>query len=95
MTETWTNDSTVSALDCKGYELFHSCRKIKHKNAKKGSGGVAVLVKKELIHVVSHIKIYRSLSDDILWVKLDKKVIGMPFNLIIGTVFPPLELLLH
>ncbi len=88
LTETWANESTVTALSCKGYELFHSCRKTKHKNAKKESGGVAVLIRKDL---TPHIKINKSLSDDILWIKVNQKVIRMPFNLMIGTIYLPPE----
>ncbi len=88
LTETWANDSTITALGTKGYSLFHSNRQFKHKNAKKDSGGVAVLIRKELI---PHIKIHRSLSDDMLWVHLSKKTLNIPFDFIIGAIYLPPE----
>ena len=64
LTEIHADDST--AISIPGYVCFKSCRK-KHPKAKKMSGGTAVLVKKEIAHLITIIK---SKHSDIVWVKI-------------------------
>ena len=70
LTETWANDNNIHELEIKGYELFYSNRQFKHKDARKDSGGVAILVKKQISKWFTK---QRNLSDDSLWLKIKKR----------------------
>ena len=70
--ETWQdNDDNISLH---GYKQFTSHRSMKHKKARRSSGGVAVLVRNNISKGVTRVK---SASDDIIWLKLDKKFFGI------------------
>ena len=64
------------------FTTFTSCRS-KHKNARKYSGGVAILVKNFL---KPGIEIKRS-SPDLIWAKLDKSFFGLQENMFVGVVY--------
>ena len=64
------------------FTTFTSCRS-KHINARKYSGGVAILVKNLL---KPGIEIKRS-SPDLIWAKHDKSFFGLQENMFVGVVY--------
>ena len=74
--ETWCNfHFTVS-----GFRTYVSSRSKKHKNAKRDSGGVAILVKNE---IKGHFKEMLSPNDDTIWLKLNRSSFQMDRDLFI------------
>ena len=53
----------------KGYNSYNLYRKLRHRRARRNSGGVAVYFKHELKH---GIEIVKNVYDTIIWIKLDK-----------------------
>ena len=72
LNETWQN--TNEHLAFSGYTVFSSFRSRRHVNAKRNSGGVAVLIRNSIAKGVSK---QQSLSDDTIWLKLSKDYFGM------------------
>jgi exonuclease III len=67
LSETWTNSNSNITLE--GYESYNFYRKVKHKNAKRHSGGIVIYVKSAISHGVS---IVRNHFDTLIWMKIDK-----------------------
>ena len=67
---TWQDNADNTNVN--GFKQFSSSstRKYKHKNAKRNSGGIAVLVKNNIAKGISKLN---SASEDIIWLKLDKE----------------------
>ena len=54
----------------KNFKVFYSCRR-KDKNAKRDSGGIIVFIS----NIISqHVEIAENNDEDILWLKIDKKI---------------------
>ena len=81
LTETHTNDKTHVAIP--GYYTFQISRP-KHKKARKHSGGIALIVKEELKNSVTFTS---SKSNNIGWIRIQKKFINSNEDLIIGAVY--------
>ncbi len=88
LTETWANDNNIHELGLKGYDMFYSNRQYKHKDARKDSGGVAVLVKKHMSRLFSK---QRNLSEDSLWLKIKKDTVQTPQDIYLGAIYLPPE----
>ncbi len=71
LSETWCNFKFY----IQGFETYVSSRDYKHRNAKRESGGVAILVKDE---IKKYVRKQISSSSDTLWVKVDK--VGFDMN---------------
>jgi hypothetical protein len=56
-----------------GYTCYYKNRSVVHKNAKRGSGGVAIFVKNTLLKYYNVI-ILDITQDDIIWIKLESKL---------------------
>ena len=85
LTETWGADGKISNFDIPiGYKAFHHNRRNKHKRAKRNSGGILILYKKELHN---YLKIQNRENENILWIKVDKKLMATGRNLMLGTVY--------
>ena len=69
-------------LQIPGFKLFHKTRK----HYTRLSGGIAIAVKDKLTQYIHEIK---TESDYVMWIKVDKKVCGSPFDLIIGCCYIP------
>ena len=73
VTETWLN-KTESELICqefrKNFKVYYSCRR-RDKNAKRDSGGILVFINNKLSQ---HIEITENNDEDILWLKVNRKV---------------------
>ena len=67
--ETWCDK-----VNFDGYTSYISTRNVKHKHAKRNSGGVAVLVKSGLVKYITRMP---SATDDILWLKVNTKQLGL------------------
>lgn len=80
---TETHALTPNSISLEGYTSFQSNRK-KHPRAKKGCGGIAVLIKNEIRNGV---KLISSKSTDIIWLKLLKSYSNLPKDLFIGVVY--------
>ena len=76
LNETWQDNDRNSNVN--GYTQYTSFRRYKHKNARRNSGGVAVLVRNSISKGVSKLK---SASDDCIWLKLEKDFFGFDKNL--------------
>ena len=77
-----TFETEPSNLHVKGYTSFSSHRGYRHKRAKRGSGGVLILIRNEFVKGVCKEK---SVSDDILWLKLKKEFFGLVKDLYISS----------
>lgn len=79
-------DKTVD-ISLPGYYVFRKDR-IKHKNARRPSGGIAVLVKESMRHAYK----FDPISDsDIIWIRIQKEYISMMNDLYVAFVYlPPL-----
>lgn len=74
-------------ISLQGYYVFRKDR-IKHKNARSASGGIAVLVKNCMRHVYK----FDPISDsDVIWVRIQKDYVSMMNDLYVAFVYlPPL-----
>ena len=82
LTETWakTNDN----LGLENYVFYNFKRNALHPNAKRSSGGIGVLIKRDIIKGVE----IRKHTDDIIsWIKLKKAYFGLANDLYIGNVY--------
>ena len=68
------------------YDVFHSLRTRKHKKAKRGSGGVVLLFKKQ---IKKGIFLVNNKHEDFLWVKLCKEYFGFEHDIYLGCVYLP------
>ena len=85
LTETWGLESNIDNLIIPdGYQAFHHYRKNKHKKAKRNSGGIMVLYKKE---IGNFLKLKNKENENILWIQIDKKLLLTKKNLVLGTVY--------
>ena len=75
MIETWKEDGKLegSFQPPPGYLQIPHNRKNKHKKAKRNSGGILVIYKSSL---EKFIKIADKKDEDILWLRIDKNLIG-------------------
>ena len=76
LSETWQDNDNNSNVN--GYTQITSFHRFKHKNARRNSGGVAVLIRNNLSKGVTKLK---SAYDDCIWLKLDKSFFGFDKNL--------------
>ena len=74
LTETWL-DKGDENITIDGYFSLHIAQSAKHKNAKHNSGGVSVFIKNEY---KNNIKIIKSSSEHIIWIKIHKSLTGLP-----------------
>ena len=81
LTETHADENSVISVP--DYIEFRTCRN-KNSKAKKMSGGVAVLVKKNMAHSVTVIK---SKHSDIIWLKISKTYMRLNRDLYVGFVY--------
>ncbi len=88
LTETWTNSTTENKICMQGYHPFHNSRKEKHRHAIRDSGGVAVLVKTELLRFI---KREPCLHEGSIWLKLDKTLWGNNRDVYLGAMYLPPE----
>ncbi len=86
--ETWSNINNENEIVLKGYTPFYSSRSIKHKDARRDSGGVAVLVRDEIAKYISR---QPNLSDDAIWLKIDSKLGLAPSDVYLGAIYIPPE----
>ena len=59
-------------IDLEGYSWFGHNRKLIHKNAKTGSGGVGFLIKNEVLNSFN-VNVLNDVTEGILWIKLEHK----------------------
>ena len=79
-----TFETEQSNLHVNGFTCFSSHRSYRHKRAKRGSGGVIMLVRNQFVKGVSKQK---SVSDDILWLKFKKDFFGLESDLYISSCY--------
>ena len=75
-------------IDVPGYEWYGRNRKELHKSAKRGSGGVGVLVKQELFELYD-VHVLDDSKEDILWLKFRHKTISDCNICICSCYLPP------
>ena len=75
-------DETFNSI--KGFNVFHKPRE----SYKRLSGGLAICVKNYLLPYVTCIK---TPSEFVLWLRVDKRILSTPNDLIIGTCYIPPE----
>jgi exonuclease III len=80
---TETHETVPNSISLSGYYSYQVNRR-KHENAKKGSGGVAILVKNSLKQNVSFIQ---SESCNVAWMRLDHKYVGHSQDVYVGAVY--------
>ena len=85
-TETWWggNEEKNEYKIPKGYRKIKHNRREKNKKAKRYSGGILVLYKKNLHKFV---KVKDNSKENTLWLEIDKTLLGMENNLLLGTVY--------
>ena len=71
LSETFLENNNITPPP--GYIYFNAFRSTKHKNAKRGSGGVLVLVKKSIQKYVSKISV---IKEQFIWIKISKELTG-------------------
>ena len=86
LTETWqdkqTNESTGKTPY--GYKEIKYTRKGKRKRAKRNSGGILILYRSTL---QEFIKVQNQNDQNIIWLKIDKCIVGLDKDLLLGTVY--------
>ncbi len=88
VTETWTNVNTECNISLQGYKSFCLSRTDKHVNANRDSGGIAVLIKNDILKYVQR---QPSLDINSIWFKLDKSFCGTIRDIYIGAIYIPPE----
>ena len=81
--ETWAD--TLKQFSIDGYRCFDSIR-IKHTNAFRNSGGIAVFVRNSLSDIFS-VEQLKSASENIIWLKFDCKRVLSGCSYMIGFVY--------
>ncbi len=84
--ETWCEDSEAHILEDENVKAFYSNRKIRHRNAKRPSGGVALSIKR---YIDKGIKPVFSSSDDAIWVKLHRKYFNLDKDIYLCIAYLP------
>ncbi len=84
--ETWCTDAEARSMEDENFKVLYSNRKYRDPRAKRISGGVIVLVKKELWKGVKKVM---SSSDDVLWVKLDRKFFKRERDMYLACAYLP------
>jgi len=79
--ETWSSDKTK--INIPNYSYFHLHRE-KNKRARRYSGGVIFFFKDQYKHYVKQLP---SKSTDVLWVRVDRKLLGLSKDLFICSVY--------
>lgn len=82
--ETWHDQLDVISLE--GYEYLNYCRKNVHVNARRRSGGIGVLIKKDIRHYFSE---KRKHEDVIIWFALNKNMMGRDKDIMIAAIYIP------
>ena len=78
LTETWTNQNMN--IDIEGYNCHALHRQYKKRNTKRDSGGIAFYVKQT---IDAGVKIIKTDSDDIMWLKLCSNFFGMASDILL------------
>ena len=86
LTETWKNNfgTHKNNKTPEGYREIQHNRKYKHKNAKRNSGGILILYRSTLHN---SIKIGNQSDENIIWLKIDRKLLGTEGDLQLGTIY--------
>ena len=81
--ETWSlNNHTI---ELSGFVYVDAYRKYRHKNARRSSGGIGIFIRE---NIYSHgVDIYRTNSDVIIWVRLNKDPFGFQKDIMLGMVY--------
>ena len=74
LNETWTNSDSEKSIQLSDYEPFRSSREKRNKRANRDSGGVAILVRKNILKYVSR---QPNLYEDAIWLKIDENLFGL------------------
>ena len=80
--ETWTSEQ--SNIDITGYFSHNFFRKFRHRNAKRGNGGLALYIKDS---IKDGVKVVRNRYDTIIWVKLEKTFFHFESDVYIAGVY--------
>jgi hypothetical protein len=83
--ETWKGDSDKYKVI--GYNFISNARK-KKKKARRRSGGIIIYFKKEFPKCITYLK-ETTLSQNILWLKLDKMFFGLSHDVYLCVVYIP------
>ena len=83
LSETWSRSST-HVDPFQNYTIIHKHRKDNDANHIRGAGGLAALIKNNINKAVSELP---SQSDNIMWIKLNKKLFGLGKDLYIAFVY--------
>ena len=81
--ETFADDDSAHF---QGFKCINVYRKKKHKNAKRNSGGVSVLINREISKFVT---VVRVTAEHLIWVKVDRSLTGYPSNLFVCCLYIP------
>ena len=89
LTETWKrSDNTNLLYNNDDFIEFHVCRQVV-KTAKRNSGGITVLIRKEIEMYIEHVKSY---GEGIIWFKLPKEHTGTQYDIYLCcTYIPPIN----
>ena len=82
LVETWSSGDTH--LNIPGYAFLCSTTRMKHKNARRHSGGIAVYVKNTISKGISKL---RNTHCDIQWIKLEKAFFSLERDLYLASVY--------
>ena len=88
LNETWTNSDNEKDIAFNDFVPFCNSRKQRNKKANRDSGGVAILVRKNILKFISQ---QPNVSDDSVWIKIDKKLLDTKKDLYLCTVYIPPE----
>ena len=86
LTESWREDGKLKEKPQPppGYREKPHNRKNKHKKAKRNSGGISIMYKSNLD---KFIKIKNDKNENILWLKIDKNLVGTSDDFLLGTAY--------
>ena len=82
------SESNLTGSETLDFEKFNLLKTKARPNVYKTSGGISVLVKEDIAHLVKYIP---SESELVLWVEVDKKLLHTEESIIIGVVYVPCE----
>ena len=82
MTEAWTDKDSDFHLP--GYHSYNFFRKVKHKRAKRNSGGIFIFIRDSL---KDGVLIIRNHFDTIIWLKLDRHFFGFDEDCYLSSVY--------
>ena len=84
LAETWLKDKIIKGLNIDNYHIYYQNRRIIRRGARRASGGLLCLVRKDILQGISRLN---SDSEDVMWIRLSKDYFHIDKDICLGLVY--------